>query len=149
MSVDVPIETSSNISVYDGIPVINRIEFGFYAIPGDHDIVSYIQSVDNGAFGPHEHYDISGYISSLTYTNLNTSAVLSDPYVHMPAYLSTYDLSTCEYGKAQLVPLSTAGDTYANVDKRCSLEPYVDKIYWTIDADSIYTYPNNVKWERG
>ena len=42
VSVDVPVETSGEISVYEGIPIVNRIDFGFYAVPGDHDIPSYI-----------------------------------------------------------------------------------------------------------
>ena len=63
--------------------------------------------------------------------------------------MSTWPLSTCEYGSASLKPLSTSGDAYGVVDRNCSLEPYVDKIYWTIDAESIYTYPNNVQWNRG
>ncbi len=33
-------ETSS--TTYDDIPVINTIDFGFYAVPGQHDIVQYI-----------------------------------------------------------------------------------------------------------
>lgn len=150
VSVDVPVETSTDISVYDGIPPISKIDFGFYVVPGNHDIPSYIQSVDNGAFGPHVHEDVSGYISSLCYENINMSVeMLSDPYVHDFKYLSSWPLSTCEYGTAVLQPLSTSGDSYDVVDRNCSLEPYVDKIYWTIDADSIYTYPNNVQWNRG
>lgn len=40
-------------------------------------------------------------------------------------------------------------DYYDIVDDNCSLAPYVDKIYWKIDSASIYTYPNDIKWERG
>lgn len=42
VSVDVPIETSGDISVYEGIPIVERINFGFYVVPGNHDIPSYI-----------------------------------------------------------------------------------------------------------
>ncbi len=74
--------------------------------------------------------------------------MLSDPYAYdLQAY--GHPLSTCEYGSSQVIPpISSHGDTWQVVDNKCSLEPYVDKIYWTIDAESIYTYPNNVKWER-
>ena len=44
--------------------------------------------------------------------------------------------------------LSTHGDYYDVVDWNCTLAPYVDKIYWKIDAGSKYTFPDNVKWER-
>ena len=81
-----------SIDVYDGIPIINKIDFGFYVVPKQHDIVNYIASVDNGAFGPHEHKDISGYLSSQEYLRPQATA-LSDPYA--------YDL--CSYG----FPLST------------------------------------------
>ena len=146
MSVDVPVETSSDISVYDGIPIINKIDFGFYVVPKQEDIESYIQSVDNGAFGPHVHSDVSGYLSSQQYIDINMSSMLSDPYAYDRYY--TKPLSTCEYGTSELKPLSTVNDAYGIVDRNCSLEPYVDKIYWTIDADSIYTYPNNIRWDR-
>lgn len=101
ISVDVPIETSGEISVYEGIPVINKIDFGFYVVPGKHDIPSYMQSVDNGAFGPHFHYDVSSYISSQSYISAPPSAMtmLSDPYAYD---LCTYaePLSTCLYGSS-------------------------------------------------
>lgn len=149
ISVEVPIETSSDISVYDGIPIINKIDFGFYVVPGKHDIVQYIQSVDNGDFGPHIHTNVSGYLSSSQYMSAMSEYSLSDPYAYdINEYLHRYPLSTCEYGTAQMPYLSTNGDFYGKVDRNCSLEPYVDKIYWTIDADSVYTFPNNVIWER-
>ena len=73
--------------------------------------------------------------------------MLSDPY----AYDKSYDhpLSTCEYGTAFPPLLTTVGDVYGVVDKNCSLEPYVDKVYWSIDADSVQVFPNTVKWDRG
>ena len=138
--------SDTSVEVYDGIPSINKIDFGFYVVPGDHDIPSYIQSVDNGAFGPHVHTDVSGYISSQSYITPDPS-IKYDPYAYD---LSNYGfpLSTCETSYMNQ-PLSTINDAYRNVSKNCSLEPYVDKIYWTIDADSIYTYPNNIRWDRG
>ena len=72
--------------------------------------------------------------------------MLSDPYAHDTSY--AYPLSTCEYGTASPYPLSTRGDIYGIVDKNCSLEPYVDKIYWTINADSMQTFPDNVIWNK-
>ena len=147
ISVDVPVETSSDISVYDGIPIINKIDFGLYVVPKQHDIVQYIQSVDNGDFGPHFHSDVSGYLSSAEYLRPLSVDMLSDPYAYDTSGYA-YPLSTCEYGVA-VQQLSTVGDYYGNVDSGCSLEPYVDKIYWTINADSVYTFPNNVIWQRG
>lgn len=147
ISVEVPVETSSDISVYDGIPIINKIDFGFYVVPGKHDIVRYIQSVDNGDFGPHFHSNVSGYLSSASYISSQSASILSDPYAYDSEY--AYPLSTCEYRDSMSAALSTSGDFYGIVDRNCSLEPYVDKIYWTINADSVYTFPNNVIWERG
>lgn len=94
MTTEVTSLVSSDIStdVYDGIPIINKIDFGIYVVPKEHDIPSYITSVDNGAFGPHEHEDVSGYLSSHAYLMPSANA-LSDPYA--------YDL--CSYG----FPLST------------------------------------------
>lgn len=148
VSVDVPITTSTEISVYDGIPIINKIDFGLYVVPGEHDIPSYIQSVDNGDFGPHIHTSVSGYLSSASYLSSPQMSMLSDPYAYDTSSYA-YPLSTCEYGAAVTASLSTNGDFYGDVDRNCSLEPYVDKIYWTINADSIYTFPNNVQWKRG
>lgn len=90
---------------------------------------------------------MSGYLSSAEYIKLLSSSILSDPYAYD---LSNYGfpLSTCEYGSSHLQPLSTVGDSYGIVDMNCSLEPYVDKIYWKIDADSVQVFPNNVSWER-
>lgn len=72
---------------------------------------------------------------------------LSDPYAYDLSNYG-YPLSTCELSMMQ-APLQGNNDYYAAVDRNCSLEPYVDKIYWTIDADSIYTLPNNIRWDRG
>lgn len=74
--------------------------------------------------------------------------MLSDPYISAdPA--AGYPLSICEYGAAYTKPLSTYDDYYDKVDWQCSLEPYVDKLYWRIDGLSPYKFPNNVIWERG
>ena len=140
------VSSDTSVDVYDGIPPITKIDFGFYVVPGDYDIPSYIQSVDNGAFGPHVHNDVSGYISSESYT-MPKPVALSDPYAYDLSNYG-YPLSTCELSMMQ-APLQGNNDYYATVDRNCSLEPYVDKIYWTIDADSIYTLPNNIRWDRG
>lgn len=137
-------ETSA--TVYDDIPIINKIDFGFYVVPQKHDILEYIQSVDNGAFGPHEHESLCGYISSESYANLGLCAY-QDPYWPM-AQKEGWPLSTCEasaYGR----PLSGANDYYDHVDWNCTLAPYVDKLYWTISPGVEYEFPNNVVWERG
>lgn len=130
------------VSVYTEIPVINKIDFGFYAIPHAEDIDAYIESVDNGAFGPHEHEDISGYISSESYVRASAE-VFYDPYISVG-----YPPSACEFD-ATFSPLSGINDYYDKVDSKCSLEPYVDKLYWKIDPLSPYQYPNNVEWDRG
>ncbi len=72
--------------------------------------------------------------------------IVADPYLPDARY-DDEPLSTC-YTSAFNSPLSTSNDYYDVVDKNCSLAPYVDKIYWKIDGASIYTFPNNVKWER-
>lgn len=54
--------------MYDDMPAIDNISFGFYVVPQDKDIMEYIASVDNGAFGPHYHESLCGYISSESYT---------------------------------------------------------------------------------
>ena len=140
------VSSNTSVEVYDGIPTINKIDFGFYVVPAQHDIVNYIQSVDNGDFGPHVHNEICGYISSLSYGDPIPTA-LSDPYAYD---LCSYGdpLSTCEMSVFNQ-PLKTFGDVNQVVGNNCSLAPFVDKIYWTIDADSIYTYPNNITWQRG
>lgn len=73
------VETSSSVDVYDGIPLIEKIDFGFYAVPNKHEILPYIQSVDNGDFGEHAHADICSYISSDNYYSLAPTTMM-DPY---------------------------------------------------------------------
>lgn len=136
-------ETSS--TTYDDVPVINNIDFGLYVVPNSKDIGSYIQSVDNGDFGEHEHMNRVGYISSESY--LSAPLVIeADPYANMPGY--KHPLSTSQYGIADK-PLSTVNDFYDIVDDKCSLEPYVDKLYWRIDGLSPYPPPNNLTAVRG
>lgn len=137
-------ETSAD--VYDDIPIVNKIDFGFYVVPSKHEIEPYIQSVDNGVFGPHEHNSICSYISSEAYIN-NGPIIIPDPYLPEASAIGE-PLSTCE-SSAYMNPLQTSGDYYDIVDWDCTLAPYVDKLYWKIDAGSIYKYPNNVSWERG
>lgn len=129
-------------TVYDDIPIINKIDFGLYVVPNKHDIAEYMLSVDNGAFGNHEHIDRLGYISSESYGDpeLNTHV---DPY----GVLSIDALSACEYGD-YIKPLSTSGDYYDKVDWNCTLEPYVEKMYWSIDMNISSQFPNNIRWDR-
>ena len=117
--------------MYDDVPYINTIDFGMYVVPSSKDIQEYVQSVDNGGFGPHVHSSISGYISSESYIS-SPMAMLSDPYVSSDVSAG-YPLSICEYGIASN-PLSGINDYYDVVDNECSLAPYVDKLYWKIDG---------------
>ena len=133
-------------TVYDDIPIVNKIDFGFYVVPQKHDIEEYIQSVDNGAFGPHVHNSLSGYISSDVYL-CSAPIVIPDPYLPF-AEGEGEPLSTCQ-SSAFVNPLQTSVDYYDHVDWDCTLAPYVDKLYWKIDIDSPYEYPNNVSWDRG
>lgn len=55
----------------DGIPKIYNLNFGFYAVPKNEDILGYMMSVDNGLIAKHQHFDISGYISSEAYYGPN------------------------------------------------------------------------------
>ena len=137
---------NASVDIYDDIPIINKIDFGFYVVPQKHEIEPYIQSVDNGAFGSHDHNSLCGYISSETYTNSGPTIVY-DP--HLPdAIIAGEPLSTCQTSSFNK-PLQTSGDYYDNVDWECSLAPYVDKLYWKIEAGNKYEFPNNVSWERG
>lgn len=139
---------SPSAQIYDDVPVIDNISFGFYVVPQDKDIMEYIASVDNGAFGPHYHESLCGYISSESYT-MPPQFVIADPYL-ADTSAGIYDdpLSMC-YSSAYNQPMEGNNDYYDIVDDNCSLAPYVDKIYWKIDSASIYTYPNDIKWERG
>lgn len=123
--------------VYDDIPIVSKIDFGFYVVPQKHDIEEYIQSVDNNF----SHIDsaLCGYISSEQYIK-PSSLCINDPY--MPDAISHGEpLSTCqsEYYKSSL---SSVNDYYDVVDWDCSLQPYVDKLYWTIDGNVIQTMHN-------
>ena len=115
----------------DGIPVIKHISMGFYAVPQLCDFVEYMTSVDNGGYGPHEHYAPSAYISS-------------------ESYLSSYKVISADDGseKSVLTALIPQNDYYHPVDNYCTLAPYVDRISWIIDEDSPYSFPENTKSER-
>lgn len=71
---------------YDDIPIINKIDFGIYAVPKKHDIEQYIQSVDNEYFDEHKHTSRLGYISSEYY-------VSSPPTITTLPHLSNEDPS--------------------------------------------------------
>lgn len=118
----------------DGIPKIRGLDFGFYAVPKKEDILEYMTSVDNELIAKHEHFDLSGYISSDWYSEPNyTSSIGIDGEVY----------------KMALEPLQTSGDYYDVVDNYCTLAPYVDRIFWKIDGASEYEYPHNVKPYNG
>ena len=132
--VEVPVEVSSEVSsdMYDdGIPRVNKIEFGFYAVPRPEDIEGYIMSVDSGLIAKHEHYTKPAYISSESYERKYRTEV--DPYgdeISVPWYTAT------------------SGDWYEPVDNWCTLAPYVDRLRWKIDQSSPYPFPYNVKTYR-
>lgn len=126
--------------IYDDIPIVNKIDFGFYVVPEKHDIVQFVQSVDNGYFGEHEHTSRLGYISSEQY-------ISSPPIVTEINHLSCelpheYEISSFE------TPLSCVNNYYDIVDWDCSLAPYVDRMYWVIDGGLLCSFPYNVSWER-
>lgn len=80
---------------------------------------------------------MSGYISSEGY-------ISSYPRLTYDPYNEGVSSEICAF----MQPIKTENDYYDTVDHYCSLEPYVDKIYWKIDGTSDYEYPNNVVWER-
>lgn len=120
------VETSSNISdeYEDGIPKINRLNFGFYNVPNDKDFIGYMTSVDTGLIGGlHKHEYPSAYISSEQY---------------IPIYKTEIDeagnvISVLNY-------LSTVNDTYYPIDNWCSQAPYVDRLSWKIDENNSFTF---------
>lgn len=125
--------------IYDDIPIVNKIDFGIYVVPHQHDEVKYIASVDNGYFGIHEDTPQMGYISSESYLS-------HPPSINYLPHLSTEPLSDYVISVFNK-PLSCINNYYDIVDWQCSLAPYVDKMYWKIDTDqSAYTYPNNIFW---
>lgn len=139
--VQLTVDNPDGPAIYDDIPIINKIDFGFYAVPKKHDIEEYIQSVDNGYFGKHEDTYRLGYISSESYLSFPPRI---DVLPHEATELSQeYTVSSYH------TPLSGINNYYDIVDWECSLAPYVDKMYWTIDGGSQYTYPNNIYWEHG
>ena len=127
----------AKVDVYDDMPSIYKIEFGLYAVPHKENIEEYIRKVDNEELVKHYHTDICSYISSQQYSDISSVvSVTYDPYA--PISGSQYRMSAymCEHGQA-LQPVSCIGNSISAVDRNCSLEPYVDKIYWTIDGVSI------------
>lgn len=89
ISVEVP-NTSAD-PIYDGVPPINIIDFGFYAVPMCADMTGFIMSVDNELIVPHYHTDISGYISSEVYLSSHLPKLRPDPYSEESSMLSVYD----------------------------------------------------------
>ena len=89
ISVEVP-NTSADL-IYDGVPSINVIDFGFYAVPMCADMTGFMMSVDNGLLAPHRHTNISGYISSEVYLSSHLPKLRPDPYSDESSMLSVYD----------------------------------------------------------
>lgn len=128
LSTEVP---NPNISddVYDDIPTIERIDFGFYPTYRGFDMEEYMLCVDNGGFTDHAHFPVSGYLSSDSY---------GTPQLSVYADAAGNDVSSYPH------PVSTHGDHTGQVSRYCTFEPYVDRLYWKIDLDSKLPFPNNV-----
>ena len=116
----------------DGIPKIRGLDFGFYAVPKNEDILGYMMSVDNELIAKHGHYTYPAYISSDSY--------LSN-YAEKEVETETGELSAVSV----LTSLTTVDDFYEPVDTWCTLAPYVDRIRWKIDQSSPYPFPENVR----
>ena len=109
----------------DGVPVVSKLDFGFYAVPRAANFDSYISATDAR---PHEHSPICSYVSSESYVAEYKEVVDDEGGFHTVS-----------------AALSGVGDAYEKVDEECSLAPYVDRIRWTIDATSDRPFPGNVK----
>ena len=131
-------DLSSNPDLSDGIfedvPYVNQIDFGFYAVPTKDDMVGFMMSVDSELIAPHHHGNISGYISSEVYLSNHLPKMKPDPYSETSSMLSVYD-----------EPVKTSGDYYEKVNSFCSLYPYKDPIRWKINPLSKEEFPNNVE----
>lgn len=88
ISVEIP---SGDGDEYEPMQPIKSIDFGFYVVPNDESFTSYITSVDQGLLTPHEHHDISGYISSEAYLSAHLPKLVPDPYGETSSMLSVYD----------------------------------------------------------
>lgn len=112
----------------DGIPKIEKLDFGFYAVPQRADFEGYMASVDNGLFVEHRDVGISGCISS-------------------ESYLSVYGQYKDDEGNlcTALSALSGVNDHYEQTGMSCTFAPYVDRVRWKIDPDSLKSFPDNVK----
>lgn len=119
----------------DGVPKIRGLNFGFYAVPKQEDILGYMTSVDNELIARHEHFYPSSYISSGWYGG--------------PVYQSAVGPEGEEISAVLPQPVATSADWYDVVDNYCTLAPYVDRIFWKIDGASPYEYPYNVRPYNG
>lgn len=135
--VSVEIPNASADPIYDDVPYVKQIDFGFYAVPIKEDIDSFIMSVDNELLVKHVHTDVLGYISSEAYLSDHLPHTKLDPYSETSSFLSVYD-----------EPLKTSGDYYAKVNSQCSLYPYKDPLYWRINPLSPDDFPDNVEIVR-
>lgn len=134
VTADISVEISGgDDGEYEPIQPIKSIDFGFYVVPNDESFTSYITSVDQGLLTPHEHYDISGYISSEAYLSAHLPKLVPSPHDEPGIMLSVYDQ-----------PLQTSGDYCEKITTQCSLQPYKDAIRWRIDPFSTREFPYNV-----
>lgn len=126
----------ATVDVYDNVPPIYKIDFGLYVVPHQEkdNIEGFIKKVDNEEIVKHCHEQISGYISSESYGDPALSVTL-DPYAPISGDFPGMSAYMCEHGE-YTQPVSCFNSTIASVDMNCSLEPYVDKLYWKIDGVS-------------
>lgn len=66
--------------VYDDVPIIGQLNFGFYNVPRKEDISAYMMSVDNELLTKHEHIALSAEISSGYYDVVDNRCTLA-PFV--------------------------------------------------------------------
>lgn len=120
----IEISSSDSGDYDDGIPKINKLNFGYYNVPTFEDFNGYMFSVDNELIGgPHKELYPSAYISS-------------------EQYISNYNIITDNYGNTLSIlnEISTINDTYAPVNSYCTQAPYVDRMAWIIDENQSFTF---------
>lgn len=66
--------------VYDDVPIVGQLDFGFYNVPKKEDFVAYMASVDNELITKHEHIALSAEVSSGYYDVVDNRCTLA-PFV--------------------------------------------------------------------
>ena len=80
-------QTSSVGEEYEGVPLIYKLDFGFYSVPKKESIEGYIESVDNGLVVQHEHFSPPAYMSSDVYIRTEDGVQTSgDHYAPVDEY---------------------------------------------------------------